>query len=432
MLNRFVAIAWKDIYATFKDRNATLIMFAMPVALSLIIGAALGTGNGDVTIDPIDIGIVDLDKGMPLPNGETVALGNTYADVFLTTSPDSDNGVQDITNAKRYNDAEEPRQQVSEGSLAATLIIPEDFTMTALTGGTSAVNIFYDSGLSVGPSVVLSITNAITSGLNTAILAQRVGPAYLQEIGQQIDADANLIAEATEQLNASAMQQNTASPIALEQVDLQGEIRSFDALQYFAPSMAILFMTFAMASGGASILREQNAWTLQRILTTATPRWLFMLGKLAGTFTTGLIQMTVLILATSAIARLMGRTGSVWGSNYAGIALLVLAVTFAGTSLGLLIAAASKSQEQADSYSTVALFILGMLGGSFIPIENLPDVIAWLPKLTLNYWGIQGFFDLGAYDGGLVNIIPNLLALVAIGIVMMGLSLWRFNRRLDV
>ena len=48
--------------------------------------------------------------------------------------------------------------------------------------------------------------------------------------------------------------------------------------------------------------------------------------------------------------------------------------------------------------------MLGMLGGSFIPIENLPGVIAWLPKLTLNYWGIDGFFRLAAEDAPIGDI----------------------------
>ena len=157
-----------------------------------------------------------------------------------------------------------------------------------------------------------------------------------------------------------------------------------------------------------------------------------MAGKLLGTYSIGLLQMILLILSTTLIARLMGRANAVWGHQYGGLALMTLAVVFAGTSLGLLIAALSKTPEQSATYSSVALFVLGMLGGTFIKIENLPKAIAWLPKLTLNFWGIDGFFRLATEDAPIGDILTNLLALVAIGAAFFTISLWRFNRRLDI
>jgi ABC-type multidrug transport system permease subunit len=171
---------------------------------------------------------------------------------------------------------------------------------------------------------------------------------------------------------------------------------------------------------------------LQRIVTTPTPRWLFMAGKLLGTYGTGIVQMVILILSTTLIARMMGRENAVWGHNYPGLVLMVLAVVFAGTSLGLVIAALSKTPEQSTTYSSIAMTVLATLGGSFIPLENLPAAIAWLPRLTLNYWGVNGFFELSANEAPISDISAHLLALITIGVVLFAVSLWRFNRRLDI
>jgi ABC-type multidrug transport system permease subunit len=73
-----------------------------------------------------------------------------------------------------------------------------------------------------------------------------------------------------------------------------------------------------------------------------------------------------------------------------------------------------------------------MLGGSFLQIENLPDAIAWLPKITLNYWGIQGFVELSYGEATLSEISLHLGMLMLIGLVLSLLSLWRFNRRLEI
>ncbi|MBN1967679.1 MAG: ABC transporter permease, partial [Anaerolineae bacterium] len=436
MWTKLIAIARKDIYVAFRDRNALMIMFAAPIAIAAIIGLAFGSG-GDVSIDAVPVAVANQDSGATLPGGQTLVLGQTVQEAFVPTGnaeADADfQQIYELTDGEAITDISSARQQVEDGDLAAVITIPEDFTQRALTGSEpGAIAVYYDSGRSVGPSVVISILRYITNGMNTVLLAQRVGPAYLAQLGGTLGVDQSAIAQAVERFSADAMAAALEPPIQLEQVNLQGKTRTFDAMQYFAPSMAILFMTFTMAAGGTGILIEQRAWTLQRIMTTPTPRWVFMGGKLLGTYLTGVIQMVMLLGLMSLVAMMLGRKTSVWGTNYIGIALLLLMVSFAATSLGLAIAAFAKSEAQASTYNTVALFLLGMLGGSFVQIEGLPDAIGWLPKLTLNYWGIQGFFDLSTGEATVADIGPNLLALAAIGVVLFAVSLWRFNRRLDV
>lgn len=432
MLTKLFTVARKDVYIAFQDRQALLIMFAAPLALSMIIAMAFGS-SGDIGIDAVPLAVANQDVGTALPGGETINLGQTYQEAFVPSEEAGDSfaGIHKVTDGAIAHDVAQARARVEDGELAVLVTVPESFSQDVLApGGTGAVDVYYDSGRSIGPSVVISITRALTNGLNAVILAQRAGPEALAELGAAAGADEAAIRQAAGQVQAQATELGAASPVQLRQVDLQGETRTVDALQYFAPSMAILFMTFAAASGATSILQEQERWTLQRIITTPTPRWVFMGGKLAGTYLTGVVQMVILILSTSLLAALMGREQSVWGTNYAGIALLVLAVVLAGTALGLLIAALAQTNDQANTYSTVALFVLGMLGGSFFTITDaLPDL---LPKLTLNYWGIQGFFSLSYDQASLGEIMPNLLALLAIGTVLFIISLWRFNRRLDL
>ena len=436
MIAKLQIIAWKDLYTTFKDRNAVLYMFAMPVAISLIIGLAFGAGS-DVSIDAVPVGMVNRDQGTTL-GGLPVDLGKTLQNAFILTgdyaTDDQYAGIHDLIDGTLYTDPAVAQKKVEDGKLAASVaILDSDFTQRALTGSDPvSVQIFYDSGLSIGPSIVRSIVNAITNGMNTVLLAQRIGPAALAQIGSETGTAQAAIDAAAAQFSSQAMTLSQAAPIQLQQIDLQGKTRSFDALQYFAPSMAILFMTFAMAAGATGILEEQRRWTLQRIVTTPTPRWLYLAGKLVGMFSTGVIQMAVLILSTSIIATLMGRRDPVWGSNVIGLVAMILVVVFAGTSLGLLIAALAKTPEQAMSFSSVALFLLGMLGGSFIPIDNLPALFGWLPKLTLNYWGINGFFKLAYESAPLRDIASSLLALAIMGAAFFVVSLWRFNRRLDM
>lgn len=437
VLSKLLAIARKDVYVAFRDRNAMIFMFAMPIGISLIIGVTFGPGS-DIAIDDVPVAVINQDQGTTAPDDSPLNFGDTFAAAFVPTGDETIDAnfamIHDLTDGELTDDVADARAQVADGDLAAAVLITgADFSENALNGTEpSVIDIYYDSGRSVGPSVVRSIVNAITNGMNTVILAQRLAPDLMAMMGEAQGVNQEQIGPAVGRFSTEAINLAQAAPIQLEQQNLEGETRTLDVLQFFAPSMAILFMTFAMATGGTTILREARHWTLQRIITTPTPRWLFMAGKLAGIYATGVIQMLLLIVSTTLIAKLMGREAAVWGTNIIGLALMILAVVFAATSLGLLIAALSQTVEQASAYNNVVIFLLGMLGGSFLDTSGLPGVLGVLPRLTLNYWGIDGFFRL-AYDNAPVpDIALNLLVLVVIGCVFFTISLWRFDRRLDI
>ena len=437
MFSKIATIAWKDLYITFKDRDALIYMIALPVLLSGIIGLAFGT-SGDVQIDEVPVAVINQDQGATLPDGTLLSLGAELQRAFVPSGdPAHDQpyrALYDLTDGEVYADFDVARARVEDGDLAAAIAITDpQWTAKALAGGSPApIALYYDSGRSIGPSVVRAILSAITNGMNSVILAQQIGPVALAQIGDALGADEATVAQAAGQLRAQAMTLAAASPIRLERLDWQGKRRVFDAMQYFAPSMAILFMSFAMGASAATIRTEMQQGTLPRILSTPTPRWVFMMGKLLGMIGTGLAQMVILIAATTLVARLMGRENPVWGNNWPGIVALVLAVVFAAVSLGLLVAALAKSAEQASTYSSIVSMVLGMLGGSFIPIENLPDALVWLPKLTLNYWGIRGFFNLARGEASLAGIVPNVVVLLTMGVVLCAMGLWSFERRREI
>lgn len=68
-MNKILAITWKELYTTFRNRNLLLLMFATPVVLSTIMGLAFGGLGGDSsssTFTDIPVAIVNLDEGFNL------------------------------------------------------------------------------------------------------------------------------------------------------------------------------------------------------------------------------------------------------------------------------------------------------------------------------------------------------------------------------
>ena len=80
-MRKILAIAWKELYTFFRDRNLILLMFATPLALSTIIGLAFG-GLGDSELPDfadITVAVVNLDEGVELQ--EAINLPDLIADL---------------------------------------------------------------------------------------------------------------------------------------------------------------------------------------------------------------------------------------------------------------------------------------------------------------------------------------------------------------
>lgn len=78
-MNKILAIAQKEIYTTFRDRNLILIMFAVPIVLSTIMGlvfGGIGSSDDGAAFTNMPIAIVNMDKGFDfasqLPDGANI------------------------------------------------------------------------------------------------------------------------------------------------------------------------------------------------------------------------------------------------------------------------------------------------------------------------------------------------------------------------
>jgi ABC-2 type transport system permease protein len=56
----------------------------------------------------------------------------------------------------------------------------------------------------------------------------------------------------------------------------------------------------------------------------------------------------------------------------------------------------------------VVAFVLGILGGSLVPLSVLPDTMLKVTLLTPNGWALRGFAEVSAGDGHLGDVLPNL------------------------
>jgi ABC-type multidrug transport system permease subunit len=109
---------------------------------------------------------------------------------------------------------------------------------------------------------------------------------------------------------------------------------------------------------------------------------------------------------------------------------MIIATSFAVSSLGIILAAIAKTRQQAQNLSTIIILVMSAIGGSMIPLFIMPSILQKIALLSVNYWGIQGFYDLFWRVLPLADILPKILILTGIGIVFTLASIWLFNKRI--
>ena len=188
-----------------------------------------------------------------------------------------------------------------------------------------------------------------------------------------------------------------------------------------APGMALMFLMYTVSHGGRTLLAEQRQGTLPRLLVTPISTTQVLGGKVFGIYLTGVAQMLILIGASTLLFAL--KWGNLWG-----VLVLVLAAVAGAVGWGMLITALAKTPGQVSSIGSAVMLTFGILGGSFLSLDNMPAWFQSLSKITPNAWGLDGFTIL-ALGGGLSEIMGPVTALVIMGALLFAVAVIIINRR---
>jgi ABC-2 type transport system permease protein len=414
IMRKLFLIGLKDLKLIFRDRAALIFMLLAPFLLTIGLGFVTGRFSGRSSgLSDIPVIIVNLDQEQ---------LGNALADVF------SSQDLTDLMELTVSSDPQAARRLIDEDKAAAAIIIPEGFTRSILP---SEGTIFEANAAQLEPVIIEVYTNPsrpTSAGVVKAIVDEFLSRVEegrtsgmtsivgLMQAGilkpQNAEAEARVLFENLDETEPTAITLKT---------DKKGAAAvEFDILAYMAPGMALLFLMYTVSYGGRSILAERAQGTLPRLLVSPTASAQVLGGKVLGIFLTGVTQVGILILASSIFF------GVQWGDTLS-LVLLILATVFGATGWGMLITALARTPAQVGSIGSATMLIFGILGGSFISLDQMPPLVQTISKITPNAWGLDGFTTL-ALGGTLPNLIEPITALLMMGALLFTVAVVLFNR----
>ena len=393
-IRQSLLLAGKDTKIFFRDRFAVVFAFAFPLLFTLGFTLALGgVLSGD---EPLEVTLAtqeDREDGLSRQIIDGLAAGDTFA-------------VNEM-------DYETARQEVEAGTLPGFIAFPSRFTESL-------------AGVSGNNTAVLEVvTNADDPEDAAALDALAHTIARQVSDTQLVFLSLNLLPEEVDQ--AAAMQRlPDFSDLSSTQLvsfpeEQVGDIDRPNASNFTLSGYLTMFIFFAAALSAEAIARERRNQTLERLLTNGVRRESIILGK----FLTGMYRgvMQVVVLWGVGIVAF----GIDLGASPLAVVLISLAIVFTSSAFGVMLAALVRTAEGASSVGVLVSLVLAPLGGSWWPLFITPDWMQALGKLTPHGWANTAFNNLMLFHADFGDVVINMVAVAAFGVVFLIVAFTRFR-----
>ncbi len=392
-------VALKDLRQRLRDRTALLVSVVAPLGLAVIFSQLLA-GTTDFRAVYV---VADMDGG-PLA---TVL----REDVIGSLEGDSTFQVADVPTEAAA------RAAVADGTADAAFLVPAGFSAAIGAGQAATLEVVgaRDAGLAT------EIARAVAQRFGDGVVTVQLSVATATELERSGGAGAGgpgATPDPELQARIVGAASSARPPVVL--VDQTTALRQLSMASYFSASMAILFLFFSAQMGLVSLFDERRQGTLGRILAGPVKPWTVLGGKLLGGFVQGMLAMTVLVVATTLLI------GASWGSPL-GVALVCTSAVIAALGISTLVISFTNSAEVAGAASSAVAITLGVLGGTFSPTAQGPEIMGTIALITPHGWFMRGLGDMQG-GGTVADGLPAVGVLLAMGLITGGIGMVRARR----
>ena len=319
-----------DLRQRIRDKSVFIFSLIVPLSLMGVLSLAFG-GFGTDTVDlkPATVVASVEDSGQ---------LGTALLDAIGSLE------IMDVT-VKRVP-ADDVNRETRDSGADLGIIVPDGFSGAVTSGQAASVQLVEGNGTGLETNVLISVVQGLmdqfAAGAETAAAGEIAGLPHsaLTTMAQQAAAGAPTLTLAEGQASG-------------EQLSLRGTL---------VAGQAGLFLLFTVGFGVLGLLAEREQGTVARLKSTPVAPGTIISAKALVGFILGVTATTVLLIVGSLLF------GVSFGSPLV-VALLVLSVAAAATSMTFIVARLVRTAEQANIAQSILAMVLGIAGGAFFPID---------------------------------------------------------------
>jgi len=437
-----ISIIIKDLKTILSDKKTLSLIILMPIVLMTILSFALkdSFSSGD-ELDKVNIAVVrqyyeNMDTQLFADTlnsnyfknemGEELTDSSDEVDlenIFFRDFLDSDE-VSEIVSYSIIEEENKAMELLSKGKVSAVVILPKkfifDMKMNLLTPFRNKVDIrvITHPDRNIDGQIVKAVVEAYKSAMSSVIIGKNVLIETSLSYGLEGDVlkDINDVMsrmeEAIEEIN-----------IDVENVTVVGR-NNISSADYYAVAMICMFILYAASHGGRMLLEEKENITLHRMTIAGVSKYKILAGKYLTIFLIALIQIAVMIVFSYFALKVQ------WGNLYLIIFISVTAA-FAVAGMGAFIAAAtyrSNNYKMSNIFQTAVIQGMALIGGSYIPVDSMPNIIQKLSFLSINGIALKAYLKV-MVGFTLDEVINYIVALAGVGILFILLATLIFKEK---
>lgn len=413
---KILSMIRKDLKMVLSDKKALAIILVMPIILMVILSFALKGifVNDELQIGQIKIAVVKeydveednksfqdaLSSGFITQNSDAGAIGeltNASNDTALAsdnTDPEKiffdefleSEKVSDII-AYQIETETKARELLKSGEVSAIVLLPQRYiynvkvNMLTPFRNEIEIKVFTNPDSSLNGQVVTSIMQAYSDAISSIMIGKNVliESALSNDLGsddlKSMDTVVNGMRDA---LGAIKTDVNS--------VTLEGK-KPISSAEYYAAAMLAMFILFAAGHGGRLLLEEKENTTYQRMMVAGTSKFGILTGKFLTVFFIALLQIIVMMTFSHFALSVA------WG-DFLSIVLIGIAAAFAVAGVGVTVAAAAYragNYKMASVFESIIIQMMALFGGSYVPIDVLPEIFQKLSYLSLSGIALKAY-----------------------------------------
>jgi len=416
----------KDIVLQLRDYKELALLIGMPLLLIAILGFALGGlgGSNVVTLDISAALVIEDDEAAGLREFD-VALAAadlpTASKLQLGLAARAIRPVQMLKDMLYSPDLAEfatvtelPLQEagtkLDANDVKAVIVVPAGYTRSLLGG--------ILLGETPGAELHLSLSEA--SPLSASVFEDIV-EGFATELNMRT---------AMGQLGISQVDQAAGSATG-GGIQWVAKGRSVTPFAYYTFGMAVMFMLYVVGTIASRAQLELSNHTFDRIIITNSSPLQYLLSKTAAASAAVFLQVTfLLVVATLLFGAVAGQPVSFWlwaAVVVAGMALAVGALTALVTAMNFRLG----NRTVSDAFSSVVVFVMALLGGSLVPLEQAAPALASIGRWLPNGAGLDALLNL-SIGAPFSAWGVNLLRLGGTAVVLLVVAVAVFPRRRTV
>ncbi len=418
MLYKLWRAIWKEILLLKRDIGGLIIIFIMPLILIITVTLIQDSTFKNYEETKVPVIFVDNDKG--------------DVSQLIVEQIKKNKSLELVTGKFNENSA---KIAVFGGEYQLAIVLPENLSSELNENINSKVETILGS---------LGYSEAIT---DTVQVAPKPEPTKGKEIHFYFDPATSvyfkndvqntidkIIVDIENQKIYSAFQDQLGSDVNMKDDDNLIAYREIlpvkdsknvkpNSVQHNVPAWALVAMFFIVIPLSVNLVKEKNQGTVIRVLSSPTPYYIHVLGKTVTYLIICIIQFLMMLAVGMYLFPYLGLPALEISGQIFKLLFVTVFAGLAAIGFGILIGTVAETQEQGAPFGATAVIVLAALGGIFVPVFLMPEIMQQVAEFSPMNWGLQAYHSIILRGGNIVSILPKAALLLLFYLITVTIAL---------